>query len=207
MTNQHETNPKVRSWRPRISIANLLMLITCIGLGFHNWRTYQQSEVIQKRAHELDRENQRLRDEYGEFVVDDPSLFYGAQINRIFTSESRMLDWKWRIYTPTPYTIHFTDKNVSKIGYPKPDISRVIPSGYHTVHLHYVPDTYKGGPGWMTKINIKRVYGSNTLAMRANSSDWPPRLTSANAPWPHTVPEEGIDWGTIGERLGNDYGP
>ncbi len=184
--------------------------MTCVGMGFGLglalWRTQQRLDAQRVEVGRLHEENHRLREEYGEFNVEDPSRLYAAQINRDETSETRMLDWRWRVYTPTPAVLHYTHGGVSKEGLPTPDCSDPIVAGYHTISLRYHPELYNEGEDWRTEIVIRtrarNANGTRTLSLRPDEPTWPPSRFTAETKWPAASPIEGVNWGRV--TVGDD---
>jgi hypothetical protein len=80
---------KVRALlRPRISLRNLLLLMTCVALAVVWWQTKQR--IGPMRADIV-----RLRTELGYLTIDDP-----ANVIAISTRTGEPAVWQWRIYLP-----------------------------------------------------------------------------------------------------------
>lgn len=100
-----------RSWRPRLSLLSLLLLMTIVGMAI----------VIARLWHEvgpLRAEVRKLRDEVGALSIDDPKKVYAIQV--------RMTPdyvWKWRVWVPEgrSYLLKYAGENIPKAGIPKPN--------------------------------------------------------------------------------------
>lgn len=195
----------------RFSITNLLLLTTCLGvtlgLGIALLRSQEMAELHRRRAGLLHDENRRLRKEYGEFNVADPSLFYGAQINRHETSSSRMLDWKWRVYLPKESTLRFADGGISKKGLPKSDLHESLMPGYYTIRLRYWPGLSSRETDWLVEVVIQNRVMNRTLVHHATDPRWPVPLGTPADKWPRASPVEGIHWGMATVRSDHSQQP
>lgn len=203
------------SWKPRLSVASFLLLITCLGMlfgfGVQLWRTRQQVQLHAMRASRLSEENRRLREEYGEFEVEDPGLFYAAQMNRDELNPPQLLDWKWRVYAPRAYSLNFAEGAIGKAGAPMPAASLPIERGMHTIRLRYQPEMYDAREDWRIEIETNSVTNdarsNHTHALHATDAAWPPPRYTPEEKWPWAVPIEGVNWGTMTVRPDHSQQP
>lgn len=207
------TSPKQS--RFRLSLASLLLVTTCValavGLGTQLLRAERRAEDLRTAAGRLSYENRRLRDEYGAFKIEDPTLLYAAQIDRNDASDSDLLEWKWRVYTPEAYSSNFADGAVSKKGFPNPSSSFPLEPGNHTIRLRYQPELYNAKSDWKIDFFIRSETDSvrrNLIRSQyASGSIWPPPRDTPAEQWPTPVPVEGVDWGRITVRHDNSQLP
>ncbi|QDT67860.1 hypothetical protein MalM25_07670 [Planctomycetes bacterium MalM25] len=81
--------------RPRVSLLNLLLLLTTAALAVGLYQARQENIRILARVGPLEAENKRLRAEQGALTVEDPQKVYAIRLPEIMESV-----WRYRVYLP-----------------------------------------------------------------------------------------------------------
>lgn len=209
--------PADRRGGVRLSLLSLLLVTTCVALGLGLWLTHQRAERYRAAMSRAFSENQRLRDEYGEFEVTDPSLLYAVMMHKARRDfgQQENRDWAWRVSVPegTPLTLRYFDGVIGFKGYPQAPFDQPLDPGVHTIRLsfRYNPDR-PPGLAWQAHLSIR-----SRLADRGRS--WSTTRTIKASAWPSLtgdggpmmaiyLPDEGIAWGRSSGMLApNGYDP
>lgn len=169
----------------RISLATLLLISTCVAMGLGMWRASQQVERYRNENAQLTEENKRLRGEYGEFDVTDPSRLYA---NEIRTSEAMwsQLDWGWRIAIPEGkrFVLNYIDGTIPAKKFPKPKFTRPLGGGTYTIRVdHFYDPNRSEAKAWRVRIMIHqsgkmRSNSVHSMAMEPNPWSAIPKIDS-----------------------------
>lgn len=206
-----------RPGRLRLSLLSLLLVTTCVALGLGLWLTHQRADRYRAAMSRAFSENQRLRDEYGEFEVTDPSLLYAVMMHKARRDfgQQENRDWAWRVSVPEgkPLTLRYFDGVIGFKGYPQAPFDQPLDPGVHTIRLsfRYNPDR-PPGLAWQAHLSIRSRLAdrsrnwSTTRTMKAPA--WP-SLTGDGGPMMAVYhPDEGVGWGRSSGMLApNGYSP
>lgn len=192
----------------------LLLLTTCVAMGLGLWNASQRAESFRREMSRALEENRRLRDEYGEFEIADPSLLYAVAMHPgMDTGDYR--DWAWRIATPagTRVTLKYADgmiqvpKNYdgppAAQDLPKPAYQEVLEPGTHTIRLNFDYDpNFRAAKAWRYRVAVRsELEGSQSSRATVRSMVEPA--------WPSLVDGEGplaaLFQPSEGLRLGTSY--
>jgi hypothetical protein len=94
---------KLMTWRPRISLLTLLLLMTTLALAISLYQVGQDIVPLRNTVRDL-------REELGQFNVAD---FDRVHVQRGETVTGSV--WKWRIYLPSDFTLHVGEGKLDEI--------------------------------------------------------------------------------------------
>jgi hypothetical protein len=80
--------PTYRSWRPRLSLLNAILLMTIVAMGFVIWRLYRELPPLRNEV-------RQWRNQAGVLTVEDKS-----KMHAIYRTTYDEQTWRWRVYLP-----------------------------------------------------------------------------------------------------------
>jgi hypothetical protein len=137
-----------RSWRPRISLLSVLLLMTILGMAIVIAQFWQEIGPLRKEV-------RALRNEVGKLSIDDRSKIHAMLVH---TDEE--LTWKWRIWIPEgkQVAMHLQWGNVPRTGVPqRPTSTSTFGPGEGTLTLKVRRDVK--GENWIA--NLGTTFGGS----------------------------------------------
>ena len=106
----HDSKP---TYRPRISLRTLLLLMAIFAMGITIWQLRADLEPLRTEV-------RRLRDETGQLTIEDSERIHAIQMITDYP-----LTWKWRVYIPAGRKVRLMHQNhhISKDGLPKANLN------------------------------------------------------------------------------------
>ncbi len=107
-------------------------------------------------------ENRRLQQDYGEFVVEDPSKVHAVALAS--NDAGNAWQWRWRVFVPedAAYQLNVATGVIAAGGFPKPQSSPPLQPGDNFVSY----SIYHNGSEWRQAYRITR--GDRIGLSRAN---------------------------------------
>lgn len=191
--------------RPRVSLLSLLLLLTCVAMGLGVWRAHQRAEGFRREMSRALRENNRLRNEAGEFTVTDPERLYADWVRRDLTSATDNRYWAWRVWVPEGrrYQLTYGDGVVPFEGFPPSNARRLVDPGDYTIQLWFEHDPSFGDERpWVANLSVQHrtegAEGNWSTRRRMMEPAWP-AIDAAKRPKSGALfqPDEGVGWGVV----------
>ena len=121
-----------RRFRPKFSLATLLVLVTIGCLLAALWATSQRLDALRAELAETRRELQKYRDELGYVTISDPNKAHATGIRT-----PGRLRWQWRVYVPKSrrFRLCAAARRIPANGVAKSHSATTVPSSNSSITL------------------------------------------------------------------------
>ncbi|TWT90616.1 hypothetical protein Mal64_10100 [Pseudobythopirellula maris] len=184
-----DTTP-TRKRRPRVSLLNLLLLMTVVAALLAVWCAMRENDRMRLETIAVREQMRAMQLEYGAFVVEDPKLVYVAPLPREkpLASLVQPWEWGWRVYVPEGPGLRLSYLSGAREtkGRAAGTFSKVLAPGTHTVSVYYFrkhPAPGETEPwlrGWTIDNSTLVIDGGGADWLESHVDGWGQRKETAN---------------------------